>query len=168
MNKKIEDICNRQIQREGYSSMIYLAMASWAETQGMSGVADWLYAQADEEKMHMLKFVKFINERGGHAIIPAFEKPPVDFKDPASMFEKVLEHERFISQSINEIVGLAIEEKDYTTNNWLQWFVSEQIEEEANAQAIIDKLKLVGSHNMYMFDRDIMSMRTPAPGTAAE
>ena len=159
MKKAIEEICNRQIQREGYSSVLYLAMASWAEVQGFAGTAEWLYAQADEEKEHMLKFVRYINERGGHAIIPEFEKPAETYKDVKTMFDQILEHEQFISASINEIVSLTLEEKDFTTNNWIQWFVSEQIEEEASVREIIDKLNLVGEHNMYLFDRDIISMR---------
>jgi ferritin len=161
LKKSIEDICNRQIQREGYSSLLYLAMASWAENKGYAGIATWLYAQAEEEKLHMLKFIGYINERGGHAKIPAFDQPPVDFKDIPKMFDDVLEHERYITASINEIVALVTEEKDFSTLNWIQWFVSEQIEEEASVQEIIDKLRLVGTHNMYMFDRDIMSLRTP-------
>lgn len=168
LKKSIEDICNRQVQREGYSSILYLAMASWAETKGYSGVAEWLYAQAEEEKMHMLKFIRYINERGGHALLPAFEKPPVDFKDITVMFDEVLEHERFITSSINDIVALVSEEKDFSTLNWIQWFVSEQIEEEASVQAIIDKLRLVGTHNMYMFDRDIMSLRGAEADAAAQ
>lgn len=166
MKKKLEEICNRQVEREAYSSNLYLSMASWAETQGMSGVADWLYAQAEEERVHFLKFVKFINERGGHAVIPALEKPPVDFKGVTEMFKEVLHHEQFITASINDIVTLASADKDYGLLNWLQWFVSEQVEEEASVRAIIDKLKLLGAHNMYLFDKDILSMRTvgqPAP-----
>ncbi len=168
MKKKLEEICNRQVEREAYSSNLYLAMASWAETQGMSGVADWMYAQADEERVHFLKFVKFINERGGHAIIPALEKPPVEFKGVAEMFNEVLHHEQFITSSINEIVTMASADKDYGLLNWLQWFVSEQVEEEASVRAIIDKLKLLGSHNMYLFDRDIMSMRNAGAPTPLE
>lgn len=166
MKKKLEEICNRQVEREAYSSNLYLSMASWAETQGMSGVADWMYAQADEERVHFLKFVKFINERGGHAIIPALEKPPVEFKGVTEMFNEVLHHEQFITSSINDIVSMASDDKDYGLLNWLQWFVSEQVEEESSVRAIIDKLKLLGSHNMYLFDRDILSMRSagaPAP-----
>ena len=159
LTKKIEDICNEQILKEGYSSNLYLAMATWADSNGYGGVAQWLYAQAEEERLHMTKFIDYLSERGCHAIIPAFEKPPVDFGNITEMFDKVLAHEQFISKSINEIVALCIEEKDYTTNSWIQWFVNEQIEEEASVQVIIDKLKLVGEHNMYIFDRDIMSMR---------
>ncbi|MBN1107398.1 MAG: ferritin [Bacteroidales bacterium] len=163
LKKKIEDICNRQVEREGYSSNLYLAMASWAETSGFAGVSSWLYAQAEEEKMHMLKFIKFINERGGKAVIPAFKKPPADYKNIEEMFAEVLKHEQFVTQSINEIVELTLNEKDYTTHNFLQWFVTEQIEEESSVQAIIDKLRLIGKNSLYAFDRDIMKMRTATP-----
>lgn len=162
LTKKIEEILNKQVEKEGYSSILYLAMASWAETKGYKGISDWLYAQADEEKMHMLKFIGYINERDGRAIIPAFKKPPAEFKSVSEMFREVLKHEQFISASINEIVALSIQEKDFTTHNWLQWFVNEQIEEESNARTILDKLKLAGEKNLYQFDRDIMSLRTPS------
>jgi ferritin len=165
LRKKVEDICNRQIEREGYSSFLYLAMASWAETNGLSGVAQWLYAQAEEEKLHMLKFIKYINERGGKAIVPALKKPPEDFKSAEDMFKEVLKHEQFVTASINEIAAVTFAEKDFNTHNFLQWFVMEQVEEEASAQVILDKLRLVGKNNMYQFDRDIMSLRTPAAGT---
>ncbi len=157
--KKVENILNEQIQKEGYSSNLYLAMASWADTEGYAGIAQWFFAQAEEELMHMMKFVHFINERGGHAIVPAFDQPPAKFDGIKKLFDQVLEHERFISGSINDIVALAIEEKDFATQNWIQWFVTEQIEEESSVQLIIDKLNLVGEKNMYLFDRDIMSLR---------
>jgi len=164
--KKVEAILNRQIEREDYSSQLYLAMASWAENKGMEGVSNWLYAQAEEEREHMLKLVKYVNERDGVAVIPGIETPPADFGDVFTAFDKVLEHEQFISASINEIVAECMAENDYTTQNWIQWFVTEQIEEEASVRAIIDKLNLVGKNNLYMFDRDIMTMR--AEGEAEE
>jgi len=167
LKKKVEDICNRQVEREGYSFNLYLAMASWAEVNGLAGVAQWMYAQAEEEKLHMLKFVKYINERGSKAIIPAFKKPPSDFKNVEEMFREVLKHEQFVTASINEIVALTLAEKDFNTHNFLQWFVMEQVEEEASAQAILDKLRLVGKNNLYQFDRDIMSLRAPAASTQA-
>jgi ferritin len=167
LKKKVEDICNRQIEREGYSSNLYLAMASWAETNGFSGVADWLYVQADEERIHMLKFIKYVNERGGKAVVPALKKPGTDFKGVEELFREVLKHEEFITSSINEIVALTLEEKDFNTQNFLQWFVTEQVEEEASARVILDKVKLVGKNNMYQFDRDIMTLRTPAGGNTA-
>lgn len=159
LNKKVESILNEQVEKEGYSSNLYLAMASWAEVNGYAGIAEWLYKQSDEERMHMLKLIGYINERGGHAIVPVLNEPPVNQKSVTSMFEDVLKHEQYISQSINEIVAVCIEEKDYTTHSWIQWFVNEQIEEEAQVQTILDKLSMLGEANMYLFDRDILSMR---------
>jgi ferritin len=167
LNKKVEDICNRQIEREGYSSNLYLAMASWAETNGFGGVAGWLYAQADEERMHMLKFIKYVNERGGKAVIPALKKPAEELKGVEELFKEVLNHEEFITASINEIVALSLEEKDFNTHNFLQWFVTEQVEEEASVRTILDKVRLLGKSNLYLFDRDIMALRTPASGEKA-
>jgi len=159
LTKKVEDICNRQIEREGYSSSLYLAMASWAENKGMPGIAAWLYAQAEEERMHMLKFVKYVNERGGAAVIPAFKQPPVKFKGVLELFKEVLKHEQFITGSINEVLAAAVAENEYATANWIQWFVNEQVEEETNAQLILDKLALAGEAGLYFLDRDIMSLR---------
>ncbi len=159
LSKRIEDICNRQIEREGYSSNLYLAMASWAETKGLTGVASWLFAQSDEERIHMLKFVKYINERGGKALIPSFKEPPREYKNVEELFNEVLKHEQFVTASINEIVSLVLEEKDYNTNSFLQWFVAEQLEEEASAQAIVDKLQLGGKIHLYVFDKDMGNLR---------
>lgn len=159
LKKSIEDICNRQVEREFYSSLLYLAMASWTEKEGYPGIAEWLFQQAEEEKEHMLKFVRYINERGGHAILPALNQPPKEFGDINVMFDEVLKHEQYISASINDVAAMAIKESDFATTNWIQWFIAEQVEEEASVGEVIDKLKLVGKHNMYMFDRDILSMR---------
>jgi ferritin len=159
LTKKVEEILNRQIEREDYSSQLYLSMASWAENQGFEGVSNWLYAQSEEERIHMLKLVRYVNERDGVANIPGMKTPPKDFGDVFDLFDQVLKHEKYISASINEIVGVCIAENDYTTQNWIQWFVTEQIEEESSVKAIIDKLNLLGKNNLYMFDRDIMSMR---------
>ncbi len=163
--KKVEEICNRQVEREGYSSHLYLAMASWAETNGYAGVAQWLYIQSDEERIHMLKFIKYINERDGIAILPALRKPPVDYKNLENLFEEVLKHEQFVTASINEIVAVTLAEKDFNTHNFLQWFLMEQVEEESSASIILDKLRLVGKNNLYQFDRDIMSLRAPSGNT---
>jgi ferritin len=162
LKKKVEDICNRQVEREGYSSNLYISMASWAENNGLSGVAGWMYSQSDEERVHMLKFIKYINERGGKAVMPALKKPTAEFKSVEDVFKEVLKHEEFVTASINEIVALTLAEKDFNTHNFLQWFVMEQVEEEASARAILDKLRLVGKNNMYEFDRDILSLRTSA------
>lgn len=157
MNARIETALNDQVLKEAFSSQFYLAMASWAENNGYVGTAKFLYTQSDEERFHMLKLVKFINERGGTAIIPALEKPPVEFKELINVFELLLEHEILVTESINELVDICLQEKDYTTQNFIQWYVSEQLEEEALARTVLDKLKLVDGDKggMYMFDRDL-------------
>jgi len=164
LKKKVEDLCNRQIEREGYSSNLYLAMASWAETTGFSGVAGWLYAQSEEERLHMLKFIKYINERGGKAVIPALKKPGTNYNGVEELFKEVLKHEEFVTDSINEIVALTFEEKDFNTHSFLQWFVNEQVEEEASVRTILDKVRLVGKENLYQLDKDILGLRTKAAG----
>jgi len=157
--KKVEELCNRQIEREGYSSNLYLAMASWAENKGMAGIAGWLYVQAEEERGHMLKFIKYVNERGGAAAVPAFKQPPVKYKGIHEMFKEVLKHEQFITVSINDVLEAAMADKDHATVNWIQWFVKEQVEEENSVQIILDKLDLAGEHGLYFLDRDIISAR---------
>lgn len=166
LNKKVEDLCNRQIEREGYSSSLYLAMAVWAEINGLSGVAAWFFVQSEEERTHMLKFIKYVDERGGKSVIPAFKKPDTEFKTVEEAFREVLKHEQFVTASINEIVALTLAEKDFNTQNFLQWFVMEQVEEEAAAKMILDKVHLVGKNNMYEFDRDILSWRKSSAGAA--
>jgi ferritin len=158
--KKVESALNKQIELEAASSQYYLAMASWAETQGLSGVSEFLYMHSDEERQHMLKLIKYINERGGQAAIPALKAAPQNFKSVNFVFEEVLRHEINVSNEINNLVEICLKEKDYTTHNFLQWYVSEQIEEEALARKIIDKLKLIGNDKsgMYLFDRDIQGI----------
>jgi len=157
LKKKIETALNNQIQIEASSSQFYLAMASWAETKGLNGTANFLYAHSDEERMHMLKLVKFVNERGGHAIVPELSKPPTEFKTLQNIFEELLSHEVMVTQEINKVVDVCLTEKDYTTHNFMQWYVSEQIEEEALARKILDKLNMIGSDKggLYLFDRDL-------------
>jgi ferritin len=162
LKQKIEDILNEQVEKEAYSSNLYLSMASWCEKSGFKGIAQWMYIQSGEERLHMLKFVAYINERGGHAIVPQLKQPPVEHGSIKEMFEAVLKHELFISDSINTIVGVSIDEKDFTTNNWIQWFVTEQIEEEASVSEILDKLNMGGDENMYLFDKDIVGFRAKA------
>ncbi len=162
LKEKVEKALVEQIEKEMYSSNLYLAMASWSERNGFKGVAEWMYAQAEEERVHMLKFMEYVNERGGSAIVPAIEQPPVEFEDVRDLFEKTYEHEQFITQSINDIVAVMLDEKDFNSQQWIQWFVTEQLEEEASVSDIMDKLKLIGNDSLYFFDRDIMSMRGTA------
>jgi len=150
---------NEQVKTEAQSSQVYLAMASWAEIQpGIDNITAFFYRHSDEERMHMLKLVKFINERGGFAVIPALEQPILTFPSLSHAFKALLDHEIYVSESINKLVDIALQEKDYATHNFLQWYVAEQIEEEALARTINDKLELVGDDKsgLYLFDRDIL------------
>lgn len=160
LKQTIEKALNKQVELEASSSQFYLAMASWAETQGLTGSAKFLYEHSDEERFHMLKLIKFINERGGKAKIPALSAPPISFKGLKSIFESLLEHELNVTDSINNVVDQCLSEKDYTTHNFMQWYVSEQLEEEALARTIIDKLNMIGEDKggLYMFDRDLETM----------
>lgn len=157
LSKNIEKSLNYQIKLEGESSQIYLSMASWAESQGFEGVAAFMYAHSDEERQHMLKLVKYINERGGHAIISEFAAPPVSFGMLKEMFKTLFDHEVMISKKINDLVEITLNEKDFATHNFLQWYVSEQIEEEALARNILDKISLIGNDKggLYLFDNDV-------------
>ena len=163
LSATLEEKLNHQIEKEAYSSQLYLSMASWAETQGFNGVSEFLYRHSDEERMHMLKIVRFINERGGHAIVPSLDQPATDFNNLSSIFENILTHEMSVSRSINDIVDLCLKEKDHSTNNFMQWYVSEQMEEESLARTIIDKLQLIGddSAGLYLFDQEMGKMTTP-------
>lgn len=166
MNKRIEAALNDQIEKESSSSQYYLAMASWAETNGLNGTSKFMYQHSDEERFHMLKLVKFVNERGGKAIIPSVPQPPVSFDSLEKVFELLLEHELGVTASINNVVDVCLQEKDYSTHNFMQWYVAEQLEEEALARGILDKLKLIGGDKgaLYFFDRDLeASAAAPAP-----
>lgn len=170
MNKKIEKVLNKQIEAEAVSSHLYLAMASWAENSGINGTANFLYAHADEERLHMLKLIKFVNERGGKAIIPSIPAPKQNFESLQDVFSRLLEHELMVTNMINEVVFICLQEKDYTTHNFMQWYVSEQLEEEALARNILDKLKMIGNDKggLYLFDRDVTTIQaTIKPNTGA-
>jgi ferritin len=165
IKQKIEKALNKQVELEASSSQFYLAMASWAETQGLSGIANFLYHHSDEEREHMLKIIKFINERTGFAIVPALIKPPEKYSSVKEVFESLLEHELNVTESINNVVDVCLSEKDYTTYNFMQWFVAEQLEEEALARNILDKLNMIGGDKggLYMFDRDLDKLATTMP-----
>jgi ferritin len=163
LSKSIQEALNKQVLMEAESSQAYLAMASWAEIQpGLQGVTEFFFRQSDEERVHMLKLIRFINERGGFAMVPALEQPMVTFQSLRRMFEEFLKHELKVSDSINDLVNLALTEKDYATHNFLQWYVNEQMEEERVARTLNDKLEMIGDDRsgLYLFDRDIMNYRT--------
>ena len=161
ITSKVQDILNVQISKEAYSSQLYLSMAVWADSKGYKGISDFMYAHTDEERFHMLKMVKFLTERGGEVKLASIQEPKSDYKDVKDLFESLLEHEMYITNSINEIVHVCLQEKDYTTHHFMQWYVNEQLEEEALARTALDKLKLIGgidSAGMYLFDQDIASL----------
>lgn len=160
LSKKVEKALNGQIRIEAESSQVYLSMASWAEVKGLEGISNFMYKHSDEERMHMLKLVKYVNERGGHAHISELKAPKTDFVSFQKLFQELYEHEIFVSKSINELVHVTLEEKDYATHNFLQWYVSEQIEEEALARTILDKINLIGNDKggLYLFDRDVQQI----------
>ena len=161
LSKRMQEALNEQIKIEAESSQVYLAMASWAEIQpGIDNVTSFFYQHSDEERMHMLKLIHFVNERGGFATVPALPQPLLTFPSIKHAFEALLKHEIFVSESINKLIDIALEEKDYATHNFLQWYVAEQIEEEALARTMNDKLELIGDDKggMYLFDKDILTI----------
>jgi len=157
MIPEIEKSLNDQIKYEAKASAQYLSMACWADINGYNGIAEFFYSQSEEERVHMIKLVKFINERNGKAVIPAIEKPRDDFKTLRELFETFLESEEFVTAQINNVIFQCLEYKDYNVHNFMQWYVSEQLEEEAVARTLLDKLKIIGEDKSghYLFDRDI-------------
>lgn len=157
LSEVMQTALNEQIKVEADSSQIYLAMASWAEVKGFEGIATFMFKQSDEERQHMLKLVKYINQRGGHAVISSLEEPKLDYTSFKTLFAQLYRHEVKVSECINLLVDIALSEKDYATHNFLQWYVSEQIEEEASARVILDKIDLIGDDKggLYMFDNDM-------------
>lgn len=162
LSKSVQEALNKQVAMEAESSQAYLAIASWAEIQpGLDGVTEFFYQQSNEERVHMLKLIRYINQRGGFAVVPPLAQPIITYQSLKRVFEEFMKHEVTVSESINELVGLSLSEKDFATHNFLQWYVSEQIEEEALARTMNDKLELVGDDKggIYLFDRDIMLFR---------
>ncbi len=162
LSKEIEEILNSQVSLEAQSSSLYLSIGIWAETKGYHGVADFFYSHSEEERAHMLKLIKFINERGGKARIPSLEKPQDEFKNVKEAFNLLLQTERDNTQRVSEIVHKSLQAGDYTTHNFMQWYVSEQMEEEALAQTVLEKLEIAGDSpggGFYMFDRDLPGLK---------
>ncbi|XZF12483.1 ferritin [Chitinophagaceae bacterium MMS25-I14] len=161
LSENMQKALNEQVLLEAQSSQAYLAMASWAEIQpGLKGVTAFFFKHSDEERMHMLKLIHYINERGGFAVVPALAQPVLTFVSLKQAFEMLYRHEVHVSEGINELVDMALKEKDYATHNFLQWYVNEQIEEEKLARDCNDKLEMIGDDRsgLYLFDRDIMTM----------
>jgi ferritin len=167
LSEKVLEALNTQIKMEGDSSQVYLAMASWAEVQGFEGISTFMYKQSDEERMHMLKLIKYVNQRGGEAKVSATSEPHLDLTNYKAIFKQLLTHEIQVSESINNLVGITLDERDFATHNFLQWYVAEQIEEEATARYILDKINLIGDDKggLYLFDNEMKNFISPAATT---
>ncbi len=162
-NKAMIKKLNGQLNKEFYSSNLYLQMSAWCDTKGLEGSAAFLKTHTDEEMQHMQKFFTYITELGGLALIGQIEAPPVEYKSLKDLMEKILKHEKFVTKCIHELTEAAWEEKDHATYNFLQWFVSEQHEEESLFNSILDKFNLVGADNkqgLFFIDRELGQMVT--------
>ncbi len=166
MNSKIETAFNEQLNAELFSSYLYLSMAAYFESQNLKGMAQWMRMQVQEEHMHGMKFFDFINERGGKVTLAKIKEPKTEWRSPLDVFEDTCEHEDKVTSLINDLVDLAIKEKDHAANGFLQWFVTEQVEEEATVQEIRDKLKLIGDNPvaLFMIDQELGQRPVPATG----
>jgi ferritin len=163
LNEKIQNAFNAQINAELFSSYLYLSMSAWLETQGLKGMAHWMRMQVQEEDFHAKKFLDFVNECDGRVLLTAIEAPQTEWSSPLQVFADAYEHETKISGMINELVDLALSERDHAANSFLQWFVNEQVEEEASTQEIRDKLKLAGDNGavLYMIDQELSQRSAP-------
>lgn len=157
LGKKMEQALNSQINAELYSSYLYLSMKAYFESINLPGFANWMKVQVQEELMHAMKFFDFVNECRGRVTLKAIEQPPAEWKSPLNVFEETLKHEQKVTGLINNIMNIAIEEKNHATSNFLQWFVNEQVEEEASADKILQELKLLGSKSagLFMMDKEL-------------
>ena len=169
IKEKIQEALNHQLNAELFSSYLYLSMASYFESINLKGFANWMRVQTQEELVHAMKFYDFIIERGGKAILAPIEGPPANWKSPLAVFEHAYEHEQKVTGLINNLVDLSIAEQDHATNNFLQWFVAEQVEEEASADEVVQKIKLMGdaSGGLFMLDSEL-AQRVFTPPAAAQ
>lgn len=170
MNKKVEAAINAQINAEMWSAYLYLSMASYCHNEGLSGMANWFTIQFNEEQAHAMIMFNYVISRGGRVELKPLEEVQVDWDSPLAAFESTLAHEKIVTGLINDIYALAIEEKDYATQNAFQWFIDEQVEEEESAQEIIDKLRLIkdNGYGIYMIDKELSARVYTAPALLAK
>ncbi|MDP6044188.1 MAG: ferritin [Phycisphaerae bacterium] len=166
LTKEIQDALNSQMNFEMYSANIYMSMAAWFDSKNLTGFANWMKIQYAEETAHFTKFYNFIDERGGRVVLGAMDAPQLDWNSPLAAFENALEHERIVTSRINDLVAQAADAKDHATVNFLQWFVGEQVEEEASADGVVQQLKLMegAPGGLFMLDRE-MAQRVFTPPT---
>jgi ferritin len=157
LSKKMEEALNEQINAEAYSAYLYLAMAAYFESENLPGFANWMRIQVQEETIHAMKFFDFVNERRGRVVLETIEQPAKEWKSPLAAFEASFEHEQMITGRISDLVNLAVEEKDHATNAFLQWFVTEQVEEETSVDRVVQMLKMADKAPgaVFMIDREL-------------
>ena len=167
LNKTVQDAINEQIKHEFYSAYLYLAMSAYCETINLPGFARWMRLQHQEELAHAMKFFDFVNDREGSVELQAIDQPPGEFQSPLDIFQQALEHERKISGLIYRLYELAVKEKDYPTQTLLQWFITEQVEEEKSASQVVEQLKMIGGDGgaLLLLDREL-GARGAAPESA--
>jgi len=168
ISKDVEKAINDQIQKEFASAYLYLAMAAHFDSMSLPGFSHWMKTQYQEEVVHAMRFFNYLTERNGRVVLEAIEQPPVDFGSPSKVFQQTLDHERKVTASINALYELAVKENDYPTQTELQWFITEQVEEESTAENILDQLKLIGDqgYGLVMMDQQLASR--PAPAASPE
>jgi ferritin len=157
LNEKVQDALCEQLNAELYSSYLYLAMSANFSEMDLEGFANWMRVQAQEELMHAMKFYDYINERGGRVTLKEIITPQKEWKSPKGAFEHTYSHEQKVTGLINDLVDMAISEKDHATNNFLQWFVEEQVEEEASSSGVLKKLEMIGDDpsGLLMLDQEL-------------
>jgi ferritin len=157
INKKVQDALNRQCNREMYSAYLYLSMSAYFQSLNLKGCANWMRVQTQEEMVHAMKFYDHVIQRGGRVVLADIEAPPTEWKSPREAFEKTYEHEQKVTGLIHDLVDLAIAEKDHASVSFLQWFVTEQVEEEESASDLAEKLKLIGGdgNGLLMLDKEL-------------
>ncbi|MBN4074856.1 MAG: ferritin [Alkaliphilus sp.] len=167
LNHRLEKELNKQVNAELYSAYLYLSMSAYFESINLPGAASWTRVQAEEEQFHAMKIFDFINERGGRAKLVAIESPPVEWDGIVNVFEEILKHEQHVTSLIYNLMDIATEEKDYATTAFLQWFITEQVEEEASVTEMLNKLQLIGGkgHGLLMLDKEL-AQRTFVPPAA--
>ena len=160
LSKKIQDALNHQISEEAYASHYYLSMASWLENSGLPGSAKFLFLNAAQESEHLMKLFHYVNEAGGRALVGAVKEPPPSFKSILDVFEQVVAHEQYVTKTISNLVDQCMQEKDYSTFNFLQWYVAEQHEEERKLKLILDLIRLNGieGRGLFLVDKEIGKM----------
>ncbi len=170
LSEKMEKAINAQINAEIYSAYLYLSMAADFESKNLKGFANWMRMQNQEETMHAMKFFDYVLDKGGKVTLDAIDAPPTRWDSPSAAFEDVYAHEQKVTGLINDLVDLALEEHDHATNIVLQWFVTEQVEEEASVDDVVQQLKLMADApgGLFMLDRELAQRTfTPPPSAGA-